>query len=207
MFGGFDNVVGFANDTREYDGVNWTQVTTASSPSARDAHAMTYDSARGKVVIFGGYDGSNVNDTWEYDVFSSSATQYGNGCGNPALGFWPNLNPIIGTTARAMITNPPTPLAAVAMGFSDTHLGSLPILPLSLAFTGMPGCYLLQSNDVFGLPVTPITPSLLWFDAAIPVNAALLGLHFYIQAYCFAPGANPLQIIASNGIDWLIGHH
>lgn len=33
-----------------------------------------------------------------------------------------------------------------------------------------------------------------------------LELHtVYIQAYCFAPGVNPLQVIVSNGIDWLIG--
>jgi hypothetical protein len=50
---------------------DWTQVTTASSPSARYTHAMAYDSVRGKVVMFGGNDGSGTsghfNDTWEYD--------------------------------------------------------------------------------------------------------------------------------------------
>ncbi|HIE69915.1 MAG TPA: hypothetical protein EYP98_06940, partial [Planctomycetes bacterium] len=45
----------------------WAQLTTASSPSVRRDHAMTYDSARGKVVMFGGYDSGDVNDTWEYD--------------------------------------------------------------------------------------------------------------------------------------------
>ena len=68
MFGGYDG--GFPNDTWEYghtpNGVYWTQVTTASSPSARYLHAMAYDSARQKVVMFGGNVGV-VNDTWEYD--------------------------------------------------------------------------------------------------------------------------------------------
>jgi hypothetical protein len=70
----------------------------------------------------------------------------------------------------------------------------------------MPGCYLLQSNEVFGLPVTPVTASTLQFDAAIPLAPALLSQHFYIQAYCFAPGVNAAQIVTSNGIDWLIGN-
>ena len=47
---------------------DWTEITPANSPSARLNHAMAYDSTRGKVVLFGGYDGSGrVNDTWEYD--------------------------------------------------------------------------------------------------------------------------------------------
>ena len=41
---------------------------------------------------------------------------------------------------------------------------------------------------------------------AIPSAPNLLGLHVYIQAYALAPGANPLQIIISNGIDWVIGN-
>ena len=49
---------------------DWTQVTTTSSPSARKNHAMAYDSVRGKVVMFGGYNASYFNDTWEYDGVS-----------------------------------------------------------------------------------------------------------------------------------------
>ena len=92
------------------------------------------------------------------------------------------------------------------MGFSNTHLGGLPVLPIGLAFIGMPGCSMLHSNEVFGLPVTPLTASSMQFDLAIPFQISLLGAHVYLQAYCVAPSANPLQIIASNGIDWLIGN-
>ena len=92
------------------------------------------------------------------------------------------------------------------MGFNDTFLGGLPILPLDLASIGMAGCDLLHSNEVFGLPVTPLTSSTMQFDYAIPNHAGLLGVHVYLQAYCLAPSAIPLQIIASNGIDWLIGN-
>ena len=72
VFGGQANsgFNGLLNDTWEYDGVNWTQVTTTNSPAARYRHEMTYDSARGKVVMFGGEDdffNRQINDTWEYD--------------------------------------------------------------------------------------------------------------------------------------------
>ena len=45
---------------------DWIQMTPAS-PADRLEHAMAYDSVRGKVIMFGGYDGSHLNGTWEYD--------------------------------------------------------------------------------------------------------------------------------------------
>ena len=92
------------------------------------------------------------------------------------------------------------------MGFSQSNLGGLPILPLSLAGLGMPGCSLLHSNDVFGLPVVASAPGVLGFSYAIPGNSSLLDAHVYLQAFCFAPGENPLEVIVSNGLDWLIGN-
>jgi hypothetical protein len=136
----------------------------------------------------------------------ATASTYGAGCGTPTLDFTPTSNPITGTAGSALISNAPTSVGGVAMGFNDTFLGGLPILPLDLASIGMAGCDLLHSNEVFGLPVTPLTSSTMQFDYAIPSHAGLLGVHVYLQAYCLAPSANPLQIIASNGIDWLIGN-
>jgi hypothetical protein len=58
--------------TWEYDGITWTGVHTATSPPGRWAHAMAYDPARQRIVLFGGYgttypSGSEFDDTWEYD--------------------------------------------------------------------------------------------------------------------------------------------
>jgi len=54
-------------DTWEWDGIVWTQVAT-TGPSARIAHAMTYDSQRGRtVMIGGGLAGASVAGTWEWD--------------------------------------------------------------------------------------------------------------------------------------------
>lgn len=67
LFGG--DISGFSNQTWEWDGVRWTQRTTANAPLARRSHAMAFDSARGVMVLFGGRDANNAlrNDTWEYD--------------------------------------------------------------------------------------------------------------------------------------------
>jgi cysteine-rich repeat protein len=52
----------------------WLEVYPTQSPGPRFQHAMTYDSARDRVVLFGGCAQTNgnacslhLNDTWEYD--------------------------------------------------------------------------------------------------------------------------------------------
>jgi len=58
------------NDVWEWDGVNWNEVTPASpaeSPLGRQEHGLAFDTARGKVVLFGGVGADQMNDTWEWD--------------------------------------------------------------------------------------------------------------------------------------------
>jgi hypothetical protein len=47
----------------------WTQHATSVHPEARGRHAMAFDAARGKVVLFGGriYGSALPTDTWEWD--------------------------------------------------------------------------------------------------------------------------------------------
>jgi N-acetylneuraminic acid mutarotase len=55
-------------DTWEWTGSRWIERFPAHSPAARSSEAMVYDSARSRVVIFGGRNGrTNLNDTWSYD--------------------------------------------------------------------------------------------------------------------------------------------
>ena len=64
-----NNFVDFG-DTWEWDGTSWIERTPAASPTPRFGHAMAYDAARGRVVLFGGYDfisGQVFADTWEWD--------------------------------------------------------------------------------------------------------------------------------------------
>ena len=58
-------------DTWEYNGTGWTDVTGNidgyPTGNGREYPSMTYDSARKKVVLFGGDGMKWFNDTWEYD--------------------------------------------------------------------------------------------------------------------------------------------
>ena len=47
---------------------DWTQQTTANSPSARSVASTAFDPATGKIVLFGGYGNSGpLADTWTYN--------------------------------------------------------------------------------------------------------------------------------------------
>ena len=61
------NLKAAAGDTWEWDGAKW-QLIDASGPTARDHHATAWDPVSGRVVLFGGDDGSGVTaDTWAWD--------------------------------------------------------------------------------------------------------------------------------------------
>jgi cysteine-rich repeat protein len=54
-------------DTWEWDGVAWYQI-PVEGPPARTYHALVYDAARKRIVLFGGISLNEPrNDTWEYD--------------------------------------------------------------------------------------------------------------------------------------------
>jgi hypothetical protein len=72
LFGGVVPGDQCLDDTWSWDGAKWTGVQTADSPGARYGAAMAYDSARDRVVLFGGScteDGTAAyfGDTWEFD--------------------------------------------------------------------------------------------------------------------------------------------
>jgi hypothetical protein len=80
---------GVVGDTWEWDGAHWTRV-AGMGPSKRDHHAMSYDSRRGKVVAFGGWNGGFLGDTWEWDgvAWTEAATTGPSARGGvPSLGF------------------------------------------------------------------------------------------------------------------------
>jgi hypothetical protein len=57
----------FCSDTWVYNFQTWVKTTPALSPSAREGHAMVYDSAHSQVVLFGGTAAGSstpLNDTW-----------------------------------------------------------------------------------------------------------------------------------------------
>ncbi len=44
-----------------------TWASPATVPAARSGHAMAFDQARGRAVLFGGHNGAYLGDTWEWD--------------------------------------------------------------------------------------------------------------------------------------------
>ena len=68
LFGGTTSPRVTTNDTWEFDGTNWVDVSPAVGPSVRSAHRMAYDSERSEVVLFGGADRSGqLGETWTFD--------------------------------------------------------------------------------------------------------------------------------------------
>ena len=106
VFGG-DHIEPFGlgpiNDTWEWDGTNWTQDWTNSTPSARAGQTMALD-ANGRIVMFGGSDEGNPG------VFPTDTEELGTGivtpAGNPAITFnptsqtWGNVD--VGTTSGSV---------------------------------------------------------------------------------------------------------
>ncbi|MFY9344334.1 MAG: hypothetical protein WAT39_17715 [Planctomycetota bacterium] len=207
LYGG--ETTSFLGGTWSWDGTDWHDEVTNGAPCAAPPYAGAYDPVTQRFLVFVGHPWSPCG-TWLLQAIAgnpvtATASAYGAGCGNPALAFAPTARPVMGTTCTAAITNAPTTLAAVAMGWSNTF--SFPVvLPFELSGIGMPGCYLLQSFDVPGLGATPVGAGTLQFGYPVPGDLGLLGAHVYLQAYCLAPGTNPLGVIVSNGIDWLIGN-
>jgi hypothetical protein len=79
LFGGYfyDVTAHYYADTWRWNGSAWTQA-TASGPSARQAHAMAYDAGRNRIVLFGGYNGTQyLRDTWEWACTYQTETAEG----------------------------------------------------------------------------------------------------------------------------------
>ena len=51
----------------KWDGANWVELSPPSHPSGRDGTSV-YSASLGKVILFGGYDGTmHLNETWTFD--------------------------------------------------------------------------------------------------------------------------------------------
>ncbi len=75
LFGGANDLT-FTSvfpDTWEWDGRGW-QLRSNSGPTPRCDHAQAYDCARGVTVIFGGFNGGFLGDTWEWSGISGQWT-------------------------------------------------------------------------------------------------------------------------------------
>jgi hypothetical protein len=66
LFGGRLEGNAAFGETWEWDGTAWERA-AVDGPPPLGAHAMAYDAGRGRVVVFGGSDGTTHGDLWEWD--------------------------------------------------------------------------------------------------------------------------------------------
>lgn len=75
MFGGKGTNFEY-QDTWNWTGSDWTQLTPTTPPSCRSEHCMGNDRGSGYFIMFGGRDGLGVkNDTWKLDAAGTAWTK------------------------------------------------------------------------------------------------------------------------------------
>jgi hypothetical protein len=92
MFGGCDNAAHYFNDTWELSlsgPPHWRKLDLADPPPVRHDHSAVYDPRGQRMVVFGGFNGVDYNDTWVLSLAEPEAwsplTTYGDPPG-PRLG-------------------------------------------------------------------------------------------------------------------------
>lgn len=61
----------------------WTERTVSVRPAAREQYGLTFDSRRGRLILFGGSGGGLLNDTWAFDGSSWQQLQIGGDAPGP----------------------------------------------------------------------------------------------------------------------------
>lgn len=209
MYGGWDVHSIYYEGTWAWDGSAWAQEATVGPPG-RVAFGMVYDSQRSRPMLFGGRYAFTgwYGDTWEWVSSPAVAVPYGAGCGSPVLSLSavPGMPPVLGGTAQVALTSIPTPLAFVALGWSNTS-SALGPLPHDLGSYGMAGCSLWTSTETPAAAATYNAPGIATYSLTIPNQLSLLGAQIYLQGWAPSPSANPGGVVTSNGVAWWMGNY
>jgi hypothetical protein len=174
LFGGesgvFPNVT-VHRDTWEWDGTAWTQRAT-TGPTTRVHQAMAFDRARGRVVLFGGFDISaqqELRDIWEWDGAQWSQSSVSGAVNTIALGVAHDEK----ASATYLYSIPQTGGAPSASRWNGTALTpaaavSPPCPPIHRQFASLgsaPGGFLLYVHACSPTG-NPIVPQSWRFDGA-----------------------------------------
>ena len=133
----------------------------------------------------------------------SGFSRYGEGCAGalPSAPAIANIgSPTLGNAAFGwgLASGIPGGIAILVLGTSKTYFLGQPVLPLSLAPLGAPGCSLLASPDVFvGVVAGPGGTAVV--TTPIPNNPSFLLATVFGQWGVVAPGANGLGLVVSRG--------
>lgn len=196
--------------TWEFDGSDWSQ-RAASGPGSRTGPLVVYVLAAARTYLFGGFQGPQLDDTWEYQTNQlAMATAYGAGCAGSGgvLSMSADSLPWLGDTLQVTANNlSPGSLNFTVIGFSNTTWsgGALPVPLSALNPAGGPGCDLLTSADdsLFAITATASQSTSL----PIPASASLAGISAYLQTLEIelTGAAGISSINASNGLDLVLG--
>lgn len=123
---------------------------------------------------------------------------------SPVLAVVPGSSPTVGATFTLRVTGllPATVGTLAALGFSDTTWAGVP-LPIDLGTLGATGCSLWISPDAIGTLTTTATAAL--FPIQLPNDPAIVGGDLFAQAFPLQPGANALDLLASNAVAAVVG--
>lgn len=207
LHGGSDPLTGTPmNDTWEFDGSTWTDITNGTTLSPRYGHGLAFDSTRRQVVMFAGFgqNGSPATGTW---LYGAGYEPFGTGCagsnGVPTLAS--TSAPRLGSTFSSTLGNLANGalIAAVATGFSTTNW-TLGALPADLSGFGMTGCTLYVSPDV--VTFLPVASGTATWSVQVPNSSNLVGLPLNQQGLSLDPGVNPAGAVVSNGARGIVGY-
>lgn len=167
-------------ETWEFDGHDWRRLSAPGSPSPvrRDSIALAYDTARGRVVGFGGWhfhSATVFDDTWEYGPTTTAAVSLvGNGCagvaGVPIA--VPDSPAIVGNRDFAVRVAPVVAAAPVWLAFA--------LQPAQRLLSG--GCVQRVEPPVLSLSAIASSGGVALVPAALPADPALGGLVLHAQA-------------------------
>jgi hypothetical protein len=173
------------------------------------AGAMAFDESRQELVYAGMSTIQNRFATWTIVGSPPSTAAFGMGCGpQPAsLQTVPAAPPVIGRTAQLSMQGAALDFGFLAIGTSKFWMGGFP-LPIALDGLGMPGCGILQSNDIHSsYPSSSGSAGIANFTLPIPPNVFFLGVELHLQAWAPDPAANTAGIVLTNGLTWTIGDY
>lgn len=198
LFGGVKGTGGFSSSVWEFDGVDWTERSTGSSPVPRAGMGLAFVPSHGTTFMFSGYPYPPQNETWSYQTSTiATYTTGGAGCagtrGAPRLtGTEPWLGEVLTLTVQNTAPAGPTLLF---FGSSITNSGVGP-LPLNLGFLGAANCS-LQVDPLLLFPMVTSNGTAT-LTAPLPLAPAYAGVVFYNQAYTVDSTANAAGLVVSN---------
>lgn len=148
--------------------------------------------------LVGFHPGGSRGDPGATDISTMSVEILGDGTFPLSLRAQQGSRPVLGTVFNSVIGEIPTGsgLGAMILGLTKFDPG------IDLTSLGMPGCFQHASPDatfVFFPTGTSAT-----IPATLPNDPMFAGFHLFSQGAVFAPAANPLGIITSNGGDWTV---